>query len=247
VWWKYKITPNQSHLFHNDRWVGTYFHYDGLYRPWNAALQQWGKPCPPPVRPPAYDNPPLNIVSDLPTGVDLDRCSGKESYKINGCEVSAADAHDAVGKGGLTDDSKKPWLVIIGPDAASRKRVLDDIDAHPALKGVKDTWIVKAYDPAHWHLGVGFKTDGKPSIYAMSAPINGKANVLHRQDDYNGGPDALAYALRKTDPNYDPSKDPDLRKPSPLVPVPLPAGGSGLPVWVLGGLLLLGFILWRKR
>jgi hypothetical protein len=67
---------------------------------------------------------------------------------------------------------------------------------------------IRDYDPKSWELSCGFKTDGDPTVYCQ-AP-SGK--VLHRQDDYQGGPDALIGALRKAKANYDPKRDPDLRK-----------------------------------
>jgi hypothetical protein len=45
----------------------------------------------------------------------------------------------------------------------------------------------------------------------------GKARVLHSPSDYKGGAGALADALRKADPNYQPDKDPDQR-PNPSQP-----------------------------
>jgi len=98
---------------------------------------------------------------------------------------------------------------------------------------------MQSYLPDHWAVArSGFKVDGQPTIY-LQAP---DGTVLHRQDDYHDGPEALAQALRRTDPHYDPRKDPDLRQrllPNfrlPSVPVP---------VWFLAAGVL--YLLFRRR
>lgn len=101
----------------------------------------------------------------------------------------------------------------------------------------------------------GFQASGEPTIY-VQAPAGlalldrkGKpmlvkdsdgrviqrltlgGEVLHRQDDYSDGPEglakALAGAIRRVDPNYQPVKDPDLRKPEP------PEIGGGIWAWIV--------------
>jgi hypothetical protein len=75
---------------------------------------------------------------------------------------------------------------------------------------------------------------------------------LHRQDDWRGAA-KFAEAVRKSDPNYDPKKDPDLNKqaPPPLAPV-LPDGGidlAKLPKWVWGVLIAAAVLIffWLKE
>ena len=85
--------------------------------------------------------------------------------------------------------------------------------------------------------------------------------VFHRQNDYNDGPDglakALAGAIRRVDPDYQPAKDPDLRKPEPIPPpspLPDPDGGGSLLAWlriwsqwiVMGGVWLLVWVFTPK-
>jgi hypothetical protein len=71
--------------------------------------------------------------------------------------------------------------------------------------------LVKEYSPDDWEVSrFGFVTTGSPTIYIQQP--DGK--VLHRQDDYKGLDDlkVVFSKIRVKDPNYDPSKDPDLRK-----------------------------------
>jgi len=159
-----------------------------------------------------------------------------EHYLLNGKSVSSDDARQALASGGLPDDAGKPRLTIIGPEA-DRRRVLDDLAKAPALAEFRDHFLVQAYPPEHWAVAnSGFVTDGRPTIY-MQAP-DGK--VLHRQNDY-AGPEDLAQAIRRADPNYDSRKDPDLRQPSPLARFSLARIPTA--VWLLAGGCLFLFLL----
>lgn len=168
---------------------------------------------------------------------------------INGVEVTQAEAREAVRSGArLPDRSGKLWLVVIGSEA-DRKAVLADLDKSPALAPWKGRLLVQDYAPDEWAVQVGQKTGGKPTIYIQAQD----RKVKHRQDEYVGGAEALAGALRKTDPTYDPNKDPDLRKAEPT-PLPLPAPSPNspspmvMPTWAM--LLLIGgglYLLFRWK
>src|SRR5205823_4837668 len=122
---------------------------------------------------------------------------------LSGVPVNAAKAREAFSA--LTDDSQLLRLTVIGP-ASDRQTVIDDVEHHPSLASVHDRLRVQAYDPDHWAVaGAGFVRSGRPTIY-LQAP-DGK--VLHRQDEYRG-PDQLAEAIRRADPDYHPERDPDL-------------------------------------
>ncbi|GIW83079.1 MAG: hypothetical protein KatS3mg105_4886 [Gemmatales bacterium] len=75
-------------------------------------------------------------------------------------------------------------------------------------------FIVQSYRPENWALRPGFVTSGRPTIYVQSPD----GEVLHRQDDYEGGIGALSVALeracqlRRRNPLYRPQLDPDLRQ-----------------------------------
>jgi hypothetical protein len=148
-------------------------------------------------------------------GIMQAKLNGSTSHhSINGRSVSEQDAFTAL-QGKLTDDSQKLRLTIIGPED-KRRPVLTDLAANAGLASLKDKVLVQSYDPSHWAVAnAGFRATGQPTIY-FQAP-DGK--VLHRQDEYRG-PDKLAEAIRKADPNYQPDKDPDLNKNNPPSPSP---------------------------
>src|SRR4029079_2216874 len=128
-------------------------------------------------------------------------------------------------------------LTVIG-DPASTAAVTKDLASAPALAPWKDRLVVQSYTPSHWAVAkAGFYTAGTPTVY-VQAP-SGK--VLHRQDDYADGAEGLAQALRRADPNYDPAKDPDLRKAARFDLSRIP-----LPVWFLAALAAV-FLLRRNR
>lgn len=180
-----------------------------------------GRPAPqPPAPAPAPEQPDESATrppsEPLPTwathGVAADKIGGGEQYHLNGKAVSRQQALDALTSGNLTDDSAKLRLTVIGTEP-DRKAVVGDLRAAPALAEFRERLLVQDYPPEHWAVrDAGFVTTGKPTIY-LQAP-SGK--VLHRQDDYQGGAEELAQAIRKADPNYRPEKDRDLRKPDVL-------------------------------
>jgi hypothetical protein len=147
---------------------------------------------------------------------------GVPRWSLSGVPCSEADAVSAV----LADDSRAPHLTVIGPEA-ERSRVLADLDAAPALAPWRGLLRVQSYAPDSWALAVGFATDGRPTIYYQCAD----GRVLFRMSDY-AGPDALASALRRADPNYNPASDPSGRPALPGLPfdpakVPMAAWGLG--------------------
>lgn len=173
-----------------------------------------------------------------------------ETYRVNGLEVSSREAKKVLVQGGtLPDDSKRLRVTIIGPQPA-RQQVLSDLQSPAGLQW-KDHIVVQDYDPIHWAVArAGFVTGGNPTVY-VQAP-DGK--VLHRQDLYQPGD--LFTALRRADPLYNPSTDPDLKK-TPVTPSS-PSSVSG--IWttlkgllkdipvvliVLGGILM--FLILQER
>lgn len=140
---------------------------------------------------------------------------GRTIYRHNGVEVAKEVAYEAIGSR-IPDDTGKLWLTAIGEKG---KEVLADIAKSKAFDGLRDKLILKSYSATHWVVDkMGYVTTGHPTIYLQAA--DGK--VLHRQDDYDGGVEALAEAVRKANPDYKPKADPDLRKPSlPLHNIPV--------------------------
>lgn len=216
---------------------------------WRGSGGGWAivllKPGPPPI--------PVNltresiqikhadVADEAPTnyGLVADRVSKEACYRVDGREVSRREAFAAFG--GLTDDSGKLRLTIVG-DSEYRRKVCDDLAVHPDLVGLRDRLLVQDYPPDHWAVaGVGFA----PGITLQATPdAVGKAPVLFRMTAYQG-PESLAGAIRKADPLYRPDRDPEPSKNNPSSPAdPLkvpPALG------VLGGLVLLLLLIRRKE
>jgi hypothetical protein len=144
-------------------------------------------------------------------GVDVEKLAhSRHANSVNGRPVSREAAIKAIEEG-VPDDAGRPRLTLIGAKEDCQ-RVLKDLAGDPALKPYADKYLVQDYRPDNWAVKCGFKTDGSPVIYAQDAA----GKVLHRQDDYEGGAQALATALRKADPAYDPKADPDKRKADPV-------------------------------
>jgi hypothetical protein len=174
-----------------------------------AAAEKPCCPCSPECTCGCQQGGPCLCSGEPNYGIDPTRRSETPRYVRNGKPCTRDEALDAVTK--VPDDAGLLRLTVIGPEA-ERKRVLDDLSKAP-LSDLRKGVLVQDYAPDHWAVQVGFKTDGKPTIY-LQAP---DGTVLHRQDSYDG-PGPLAEAIRKADPNYKPASDPDLNS----------AGGSVL-------------------
>lgn len=168
--------------------------------PVKAAAPPIVAPAQAPLPKPPYV-PPGGVY---PTGVVSDKLSQTEKYHQNGHEVAKEVAYQAIGGQGLIDDAAKPYVAIVDPDAKRRAEVVATIKREMGDK-------VKVWDgpPDDWSFASGFKTDGRPTIYA-ELPTG---EVKHRQDEIADGLDAAVGAVRKAFPDYNPAKDPDLRKP----------------------------------
>jgi hypothetical protein len=265
--WRHAESAGCFGLFLDGKQIGWYSSRSGIYRPCEG--ENFGEATAPPIDPPPCDccpachckngchctpdskcdpdcscgnKKPIETVSQN-FGLDLNELgkgSGKESYKINGQEVSKAQAVQAIEGSELPDDSNKMRLTVIGSDS-DRQAVVNDLKSSPILASIRDTCLIQDYTPdAPMLAGCDFVMTGKPTIYLQKPD----GTVLHRQDDYTGGAQALADAVRKADPNYHPDSDPNKTKPDllpgvDLLQIPLEA-------WALG-LGAVGFLLWRKR
>src|SRR5262249_16295954 len=107
----------------------------------------------------------------------------------------------------IPDDAGKCRITVIG-QPEDRAPVLLDLQKHPALAWCKDRATVQAYPPGHWKVVRDhFVDQGKPTIYFQAST----GEVPHRQDDYQGGAEALGQVLRMADPHYKPELDNDWR------------------------------------
>ena len=245
--------PRVIKLMLGDRQVGVWNRAMGHYTPLMGP-GQWGPRCTPPIEPPAAAKAARILVPNIDPipcksdcgldgtcrckdgqpcdhpacpcangqspnfGVALDQIKPGR-LTLNGKSVSRANAFEALEGKTVPDDINKQRVTVIG-SAAVRQQVVKDLAATPEGKAV----VIKDYDPTHWAVkDSGFVTSGNPTIYCQ-APTG---QVLHRQDDYKDGIAGVVKALRRADPNYDASKDPDLRRDpaTPHAPTPAPSPG----------------------
>ena len=218
--------PDEIALFQGGVQVGSWSYADGYWRDYFPQLKMWGPKIPTPqatpparaakaaklVMPVAEENEPDDPKNDLAhqdnMGVDWGKISDHQAT-FNGRKISCDTAIELIGKQ-VPDDSKKFRLTVIGTTAEQKDALTQWASVEPAVKDRCNLWAVTA---DHWSLKdsatgqVAFKTAGAPVIY-LQAP---DGQVLHRQDDAQGFPEAI----RKAAKAYDAAKDPDLRKSEP--------------------------------
>lgn len=158
-------------------------------------------------------------------GVDSRKIATKETFHLEGRICSRAEALEAIKRvkvaSGIPTDADATRITVIGTEAQT-KTVMDDLDKAPELQWLKGNAIVQAYTPDHWRIiDGGFVNTGTPTIYAQSPD----GVVLWRQDNYEGGANALSQALRDRVPGYDPTKDPTPKQPNK----PNDNGGNWMP------------------
>jgi hypothetical protein len=223
--WQWRPSdPGRYYLFKNGFQIGGYDIWFDYYRAYDHRTQTWGpKEDKPPIPPPS--KPGTSRERDLASrerqrtenvenyGVDYSEFPAGEECTVNGRKTSKERAKRLIeGKGDhLADDSRKLRLTVFGSETDRDAIVLGLTSAQ------KDALSIQTYPPDHWIVAQrGFKVGAQPTIY-LESPTG---TVLHRQEGWDG-PENLAKVLERADPNYDPSKDPDLRKPKPQ-PTPPP-------------------------
>jgi hypothetical protein len=168
---------------------------------------------------------------------------------LNGRPITKDRAIAALGAP-VPADAHLVRVTVIGPPE-KRARVLQDLTSSPELAALRSQFLVHEYAPEEWPLQCGFRYGGDVTVYCQSP--DGK--VLHRQDDYKDGIKglvlAIPQALRVANPNYDPSKDPDLRAPVAPQPAPSPPDDPWAlfkknPLLVAVG-AILAYLLFRKK
>ncbi len=200
--------------------------WDGyVYRP--LINGSFAAPCEAPCALPFRE---LSGVSDWTRRENVYLLNGRPATRAKALRAFAGASIEA----DVPDDSVLPHLTIIGP-AADRAPVEEDLRSNPALAGVLGQYRVQSYDPSEWAVqGFGFAATGHPTIYVQD-PCG---KVLHHQEDYAGGAEALANAIRRPDPNYKPAADPDRRK-APLLPFAMPPWMLAIP-GAMGGFVAAG-------
>jgi hypothetical protein len=212
-----------------------------LYRTYDAATEGFGPEQIPPWgrRMKAEPRDGFNFGNDYkknakPAGDE------KPKYRIQGKPVSREEAVETIQTGKIPDDSGKLRVTVIGAQT-ERDRVSGDLMTSPSFKDLRADLVCKFYPANAWEVSKGFFTAGHPTIYGQYP--DGK--VFHRQDDYEGGAEALADAIRQADPNYDPAKDTDARSGTFSGILNAIKGESQSAGWGLGIFSILAVVLRR--
>ena len=243
--WKV-IDANQAALYSAGKQLGVWIMARQCYRELlpdgNWSADQELSPFPPP------ESHLVKVIEQIEQNFGLDRSRldrGVEKFWLGGREVTRKQAYTALSGAGkdLIDDREKLRLTVIGT-AAECQAVVKDLESNPALSVFADTLLVQAYRPDNWAVKDSGLLPGSPRIVVQGGPdAKGSGKVLHSQGDYNGGAQALADALRRVRPDYDPNKDRDQRK-TPAKPAAPDAGNSTIALIVMllaGGLTVAGF------
>jgi hypothetical protein len=189
-WTQTPADPVRLYLYRGQKQIGGYDLVEHYYRPFDGT--NWGEKCDPPLPPPCF-------------GVASNKIGAAPVYRLNGMPIPAKAAYEAVEKG-LDDDGRKWRVSIIGPTSI-RQTTKSALEQHPDFEAMRGRFVVHDFAPDHWAMRPGFVTTGQPTVYCQTP----EGKVLHRQDDFAGGADALVAALRKVHETYDPTRDPDLR------------------------------------
>lgn len=243
-------------------WIGNRRAYDldaaGAVRNCDARGWPTGDPIAPPVELPAgVTARPVAAAASAenvpPGGVVPHMIHTAPAYSMTGRPCTQAEAHAAIGAGGLADDSNH-WHVTAVGNAALCEKVRADVAALP--EAVRGKLLVQCYTPAAWPVAA-FGLSPGVSLRAPSpgrvAPQLGAVGTA----EYTAGVTKLADLLSVAGgPTPAPPK-----APTPAPPTPSPTPGPGptpgpppdtpspapaVPPWVmiLGALLLL--ILGRR-
>jgi hypothetical protein len=163
-----------------------------------------------------YEIARLRRVSDydnLPTGVVTEKVVPDKTC-LNGKDVHASKAFEAL-VSDLPDDSGKCFITII--DADDTRRASERLFIDSLSQGKFQVQDINPTKPMEsWMIDCGFKKPETNGVTVYAQAPNGK--VIWRSDNFDQA--KLTVALRKTDPNYNPLKDPDLNPHQAPVPQP---------------------------
>lgn len=186
-----------------------------------------GGPCVCGNAPDADAAPHTPTEGDRPTGVDGSKVSARERITMNGEEVTRDEAEGRVRQ--LIDDSKKPFLVLIGADAAARRamrgELLKDAGVSAAVRAQDYPPDAKAVATRYRVSGLTvylLKPDGEEMVRADSLTAADAPSLLDRIKEALGlkQPAPLPpIPKQKNDPVIGPNVQPaiDALKGSPLL------------------------------
>jgi len=268
TWHTFADDASQLGLTLNGRQVGGYDLERGAYREY-LGNDRWGEYTTCPVALPGWAQArEREYQRARPNfGIDTGRLRQSQTDSLNGRPATTGEVLRALGapicnaagkaqtvpqpEAGADPPTDKDALcvTVIGDDAF-RKRVLSDLDTAPALAAYKGKVRVQDYAPTDWAVTTGGFQATEPTVYVQLPD----GRVPARVRAYTG-PDqlaeALACAVRRKDPNYDPAKDPDLScKPPKTDPLSVPDDQShaALATALNGGALgIYALLKARKR
>lgn len=119
-------------------------------------------------------------------------------------------------EGMVPDDTKKNYLAIVAGDIRSAE-CLAALKADPEAAAYLSRCKVRCIEPGNPLIADTRLATGHDFNLVLMGPedVNGRANVLHRQCDFDGGAKQFMEAVRRADPTYRPENDADLRKAQP--------------------------------
>ncbi len=199
-------------------------------------------------------------------GIVSEGISRREKYSVDGTETTPTQAMNTLVTTQLSNDSRNPWLVVVGSPAA-RERVTKDIATSPVLAPWANRVRVAAFDPTNHRVKSGqfpAPTTADGVVIRYQSP---SGHDLHLQSDYVGGAEALALALSRADktlatradlltptrelrdpsPGYDPRQVPDLRRSIQPGPDPGRSAGWWVALPFIAGVGGLAYMVWARR
>ena len=225
--------PGRQYFYKDGQCTGAYDLSDKLFCPYDAQADKWGE----------WDQPPWEAFPTL--GVDQSKIRKQPTYTLNY-------------QGGKV---KSPGRSCRRHQQSTADRRLQQAAYHrdrPRRPG-------PACRPGHCQghsrrqrLGNRQELSSRPlGCQPGRLRHHGQADhllpgsigkVLHRQDDYIGEVTAAAEALRKAKKNYNPAKDPDLRK-ADVGPLPInpPQNAQALVYGLAGVAGFGGYYYWRRK
>ena len=247
--------PDELYLYRSGVQVGGWKHSERAYRSYSVERDEFSSlrctrpPIELPGETPAPAAPTVRPVEEvLPNfGLDLERIrSSAAEYSLSGRTVSREVALAAIGQD-LPADADALRLTWVGDEAVG-ERIRADI----LSSGLANKVTFQSYASPDLSMirGLGFEL-GKLHIQAPNGAL------LHWQvgyTDQQGLTAAVAAAeLRRRDPNFDPSRVPDLTKPKPKSPSDPNNGGitvpppAAWPWWAWAGIGVAVLLILRRK
>lgn len=182
-----------------------------------------------------------------PSWLEAQKKATGETVSIGGKATSIDTALAALGQT-VPAYSKMGRIVVVSADQAVRDQVLRDFREDAALAEFQGRVLVDAYPPDHWHLepfALGRNPDFQRTGFALL--VQAPPGPHGRSKPYAlwtyPGAKALAAALRRPGPDYDPSRIDRL----PLFPFSPGEIQLGLVALILAAIVLVGLFVFRRK